>query len=355
VLGGWLTENYSWRWVFYINLPLGVVSLLGLWLFFPQRRPAAPPRFDFLGFFAVAIGVGALQLLLDRGQSNDWFGSIETWVELVVALVCLYIFIIHTLTADHPLFDRSLYRDRNLIGVTAAAFIIMGVLFAVLALVPPMLQNLYGYPVMTVGLISAPRGVGLFLTMFLVGRLVNRVDPRLLIAIGVCLSAHSLWVMSHFTLRMDSLPFLLTGFEQGLASGFIFVPLSALAFSTLPDRLRIQGTTLYNFVRNIGSSVGISLIQTMFSQSIQRVHAGLAGNIRDDNPALRHWLGDIPVHSAAAAAKLQGLITQQAVMIAYLNMFWLMAGVMVLLIPVLWLVQRPRPHAPAAPVEVETA
>ena len=350
-LGGWLTENLSWRWVFYINLPLGIMAFVGAWMFMPSRGANTAPKFDFFGFGSLGIGVGALQLMLDRGQQNDWFGSTETWVELMVAVVGLYLFTIHSITAKAPLFTRELFKDVNFRTTTASSLIIMGAMYASLALVPPMLQNLYGYPVFTAGLIIMPRGVGALVTMLTVGRLLARIDARALMGTGLVLMAASFWMMSRFTLDMGYMPFVESGFVQGLSMGLIWVPMSAIAFATLPGNYRVQGATVSNLIRNVGGSIGISLLQVLLIQNMQTVHAHLAAHIRPENPIVQQMMpGGHPTPGTMAA--INGMVGQQAAMIAYVNDYWLMGIVVLLMLPTLLLLRSPRaaPGGRAAPV-----
>ncbi|HEX8232838.1 MAG TPA: DHA2 family efflux MFS transporter permease subunit [Caulobacteraceae bacterium] len=349
VLGGWLTENYSWRWVFYINLPIGLAALFGIFTFLPSRAHPNPPKFDFFGYGTLALAIASLQLMMDRGQQNDWFQSPETFAEAGVAALMAYLFLVHTFTAERPFFSKALFRDRNFVSATVASLAIMGVLFGSLALVPPMMQHLYGYPVLTTGIITMPRGLGTMLSMLLVGRLMGRIDPRLLMAIGLVFMAHSFWEMSHFTLEMGSWPFVWTGFEQGAAMGLVFVPLSAVGFGTVPGHLRVEATTVYNIARNIGGSIGISIMTALLVQNQQKIHAGLASHVRPYNPILRppFFASDV-LTSERGLSMLNGVISKQAAFISYLNDFWLMAIVCLGLLPVLLLMQKPRRAAGAA-------
>jgi DHA2 family multidrug resistance protein len=343
VLGGWLTENYSWRWVFYINVPIGAAAFFGIFTFLPGRGHPNPPRFDFFGFATLSLAIGGLQILLDRGQQNDWFNTAETWIELTVCLLSAYLFVIHTWFAKRPFFSKELLADRNFVTSTLASFFFMGVLFGSLALVPPMMQHLYGYPVLTTGIVMMPRGFGTLVAMLVVGRISNRVDPRLLIGCGLLLCAHSYYEMSKFNLLMSSWPFVWTGFEQGVAMGMVFVPLSAIGFGTLPGHLRVQGTTVYNIVRNIGSSIGISAMTALLTQNGQRFHAVLAAHVRPDNPLMRapYLPHGASPDTPAGLAVLNGIITKQATLIAYLNDFRLMAVVLLFLLPGLLLMRKP--------------
>jgi len=338
-LGGWLTENYSWRWVFFINLPVGAAAFLGAWTFLPGKPHPNAPRFDAFGFGSLAGGICALQLMLDRGQQNDWFGSTETWIEAGVAGLGFYLFLIHTLTARAPLFSRGVFADRNFRTTTLASLVIMGAMYASLALVPPMLQNLYGYPVFTTGLLLVPRGLGVFLTMLTVGRLLNVVDARMLIGLGLALLATSFVIMSRFALSMGFGPMIWSGFIQGIAMGLLFVPLNTIGFMTLPGQYRIQATTISNLVRNLGGSLGISLLQALFTANAQRAHAALASHVRPEAPGLARMLSATGLPMESALPMINGLATRDSMMIAYVNDYWLMAVVMVLLFPVLLLLR----------------
>jgi MFS transporter, DHA2 family, multidrug resistance protein len=354
VLGGWLTENYNWRWVFFINLPVGALALFGIFTFLPGRQKREGQKFDFFGFATLALAIGALQIMLDRGQQVDWFNSTEVWIELTVCGLAAYLFIVHSFSTDRPFFSKDLLRDRNFVSSTVATFFIMGVLFGSLALVPPMMQHLFGYPVLTTGIVTMPRGIGTLIAMLVVGRLMNRIDARLLIAAGLLLCAHSFWAMSKFSLQMDYWPFVWTGLEQGVAMGLVYVPMSAIGFATLPGHLRVQGTTVYNIVRNIGSSVGISVMTALLTQNGQRFHALLAEHVRPDNPLMRapYLPPGANTTTPGGLAVLNGIITKQATFLAYLNDFWLMAVVMLVLIPGLLLMRKPA-AAPGPPPAME--
>src|SRR3954452_7805831 len=278
VLGGWLTDNYNWRWVFLVNLPVGVICLL-LMLRFMPKTDTHQRKFDMLGFALLAISLGALQFCLDRGEQNDWFASWETIVEAGLAIGAAWMFIVHMLTAKEPLFDRSMFKDRNFsTGILFMA--VTGVLLlAGLALLPPLLQNLYGYSVLQSGFLTAPRGVGTLISMLLAGRLVGKVDSRLLVGIGVCLMGVSLYMMTGFAIDQPARPVIMSGVVQGLGLGLIFVPLQSLAFETLAPRMRTTGAALLNLSRNIGGSVGISVVSTQLVRMTQVSHADLATQI----------------------------------------------------------------------------
>jgi len=340
-LGGWLTENYSWRWVFYINVPIGIMAFLGLSASMPETEKHAH-RFDFFGFITLSLCLGALQLLLDRGELKDWFGSGEIVTEAMISGIAFYLFLVHTLTHERPFLSPALFKDRNFVAGNVFIFLVGVVLFATLALVPPMLQNEMGYPVVTTGLVTAPRGAGTMLAMMLVGRLTGKVDARLIMATGLSLTAFSLWQMTHFDLLMNETPIITTGLIQGFGIGLSYVPLSTLAFGTLPAGLRNEGTAFFNLLRNIGSSIGISVVQLLLTQNTQIMHAHLAEHITPyglTNPA--YAASHIDTGSHAGLAALNGMITHQAAMIAYIDDFKLMMVITIAVIPLLLLLRSP--------------
>jgi DHA2 family multidrug resistance protein len=348
-LGGWLTEDYSWRWVFYINLPIGALAFAGLLFTLPESRNAHSSRFDFLGFGSLSVAVAALQLLLDRGQLLDWFSSREILWETIIAGTAFYIFLVHTFSYPTPFLNPALFRDRNFVASNVFIFLVGVVLFATLALLPPMLQNQMQYPVILTGLVTAPRGMGTLLGMVIVGRLMGRVDARIIMAVGLALTAYSLWQMTHFSLLMDTWPILTSGVIQGLGVGLVWVPLSTVAFTTLPAALRNEGTALFNLLRNIGSSIGISVVMFLLTQNAQRLHASLAEHITPYNAVANP--AAIAAHVDTATAKglaaLNAMITDQAAMIAYIDDFQLMMVMTLVAIPFLLLIRGTRPEASA--------
>ena len=358
-LGAWLTENLDWRWVFYINVPIGALAFFGILFFMPDtvRRIR---RFDFFGFAMLSLAVGSLQLMLDRGEQLDWFQSAEILIESGLALAAAWVFVVHTATAKEPFLDPALFRDRNFAAASVFIFIIGIILLATMALLPPMLQNLFGYPIVTVGLILAPRGIGTMIAMFIVGRLVRRFDPRLLVLGGLAATAFSLWQMTAFSPDMDSWPIIVSGVIQGLGLGFVFIPLSTVAFTTLPGYLRTEATSFFNLVRNLGSSIGISIMATVLTQNIQTNHASLAEHINPFNDnLLAAGISTNTMLSQAGAqsvAQIEALIAQQAAMISYINDFLLMFLITLCAAPLLLMLRYSRGaagggHAAAAMAE----
>lgn len=340
LLGGWLTYNYSWRWVFYINLPIGIFAFLGLFLTMPPSKKKKEP-FDFFGFIALSFGVGALQLMLDRGTFKDWFGSEEIIIEAVIAGLGFYLFIIHTLTHRQPFVSPRLFSDRNFVICNVFIFIIGVVLFATLALLSPMLQTLMHYPVLTTGLVTAPRGVGTMIAMIVVGRLIGKIDARLIIALGLALTAFSLWQMTSYSLLMDEWPIIISGLVQGFGIGLCYVPLSSVAFATLAPKMHNEGAALFNLIRNVGSSIGISLAQALLTRNTQVIHSSMAAHItpyNTNNPAL--VANHFNAARQAGLLKLNALITDQATMIAYIDDFKIMMLITFAVVPLVLLLRR---------------
>jgi len=342
-IGGYLTEYYSWRWAFYINLPLGALALIGITAFLHETPSDRSRRFDFFGFALLSIAIGALQLCLDRGESLDWFSSQTIVLSVVVSALAFYLFVTHIFTSDRPYIEPALFRDRNF-STGLFLMLTMGVmLFSTLALMPPLLQNLLGYPVTTAGLLLAPRGVGTMVAMMVVGRLIGRVDTRLLLLFAFTLMAISLWQMAGFSLDVGIGPIIYTGVIQGVGLGFLFVPLSTISFSTLAPHLRNEGTSLFSLVRNIGSSIGISVVITVLGHQAQTSHAGIASTLNPFRGALQSGVapGIWDLGTATGAVALNMEVTRQAAMIAYLNDFRLMMFLTLLAMPLLLLLRRP--------------
>src|SRR5215207_3445777 len=341
VLGGWLTDNYNWRWVFLVNLPVGVLCTFVMLRYMP-KTDKLKRNFDILGFALLALALGALQMFLDRGEQKDWFESWEIVAELGLAIAAAWMFVVHLVTAKNPLFERSMFADRNF--STGLLFMaVTGVLLlAGLALLPPLLQNLYGYSVLQSGYLTAPRGVGTLISMLLAGRLTGKIDARLLVGLGVVLMGVSLWMMTGFAIDQPARPVVVSGVVQGLGLGLIFVPLQSLAFETLAPRMRTTAAALLNLSRNIGGSVGISVVSAQLVRMSQVAHADIASTITEQtiptmDPTI---LQTIAPQGATAIAVINAEVTRQAVFIAYLDDFKLMMIVTFAVLPLLLLMRR---------------
>jgi DHA2 family multidrug resistance protein len=343
VIGGYLTDNFNWRWVFYVNVPVGALTFAILWFLLPSR-PKATRRFDFMGFAYIGIAVASFQLMLDRGQNQDWFSSWEIIIEGLVALAAFWMTLVHFITADKPLFDRHLFKNRNLV-MGMIFMVIIGIsTMAPMALLPPMLQQLFGYPVVTTGLMMSPRGVGVLFTMWLGGQIMGKVDARIMISVGLVLFAWSLRMMAGWSLDMSYWSVVTSGFVQGLGMGLVFMPLNSLAFATLESRYRPDGASLLNLFRSIGQSAGISMVTVFLARNIQISHADMAANITEKTiPGLNiPQLGSLGAVGDSVFAYADGMINQQAAMIAYVNDFYLMAWISIAVLPLVLLLRRPK-------------
>jgi DHA2 family multidrug resistance protein len=344
-LGGWLTDSYDWRWVFFINVPVGAMAFYGIWRYIKKTEAPRKMQFDAFGFATLSLAIGALQMLLDRGEQNDWFAATETWVEAIILALSFAYFVAHTATrpAGKSFFDYRLLRNSNYVSGLLFIFIVGLVLYATRALTPSMLQSLMGYPAKIAGLVTAPSGIGTMVAMMVVGRLVGKIDLRVLLATGFLITAFSLWQMTQYTLVLSQSDIVWPGVIQGLGLGLVFVPLSAATFATLSPEMRAEGTAIYSLIRNIGSSIGIALVQTLLARNTQTVHASLTEHVTIANPALLDNLA-----TPQAAASLNNEITRQASMIAYVDDFWLMMIATLCVIPLLLLIKPPAKSAPAA-------
>ncbi|MFA7656301.1 DHA2 family efflux MFS transporter permease subunit [Acidithiobacillus thiooxidans] len=350
-LGGWLTDSMGWRWVFFINVPVGILALWGIWKSFPADTPGRSMRFDMAGFVSLSVAIGGLQLLLDRGQQLNWFSSVEIWVEAYLAGFAAIYFIWHTWRTppEHSFFDYRLILNRNYVTGLLFIFIVGVVLFASRALIPTMLQDLMGYTAEAAGWVTAPSGLGTMLAMLIVGRLVGKVDLRLLLAIGFGITAFSLWEMQGYSLVISQGDVIWPGVWQGLGIGLVFVPLSTATFATLSPQMRANGTAIYSLVRNVGSSLGISLVETLLTRNTQIAHATLAAHIDGRNPGY----GNSAVaelynpHSSMGQMLLNNEITRQASMIGYIDNFWLMMVMTLAIFPLLLIIRTPKREAAA--------
>jgi MFS transporter, DHA2 family, multidrug resistance protein len=350
-LGGWLTEDYNWRWVFYINVPFGILAFLGIMSFLPEGE-IHKSRFDFFGFTALSVAIASLQIMLDRGQLKDWFNSAEIWIEAIVAAVAFYWFVIHMLTTTEKRFvSTALFKDRNFLTGNVFIFLVGAVLYATLALLPPLLQGLLNYPVVTTGLVTAPRGAGTLAAMFIVGRLMGKVDIRLIIAAGFSMAAVSSWQMTGFDVQMDSSMVVWSGILQGLGTGFVYVPLAAAAFATLTPALRNEGTAIFSLTRNLGSSIGISVVNTLLTRNTQILHATLGGHVSRYSLVLRPQVPGGGSPSLRTLAGLNATVTEQAAMIAYNNDFKLMMVLSLAAIPLVLLLRKSGARAEPAHIE----
>jgi len=346
-LGAWLTDNYSWHWVFLINLPIGVATVIGMTLFMEETDRHEHLRFDWFGFIALAIGIGSLQLLLDRGEQVGWFGSSEIWIEMIVSVVGFYYFFAHSLTTPEPFVRFELFKDRNFVSGTVFMVVIGVVLFGTMALVTPFMQNLLGFPIQTAGLLLGSRGVGTLLTMMVAPRLMRALETRYLILLGLLLTGGTLYFMTGFSLDVTQGMIVVTSIVQGIGLGLLFVPITTAAFLTLPGHLRNSGTSILTLVRNIGSSIGISMVIANLTDKTTEMHARIVENVTPFNNALQmpDVTANLDLHSQTGLAMLDGIVTQQAAMLAYLNDFKLLTILTLAMMPLVLIIRAARKSA----------
>jgi DHA2 family multidrug resistance protein len=355
MLGGWLTQDYNWRWIFYINVPVGILCALGILVFIRPTRNMHREPFDFLGFATLSLAVGSLQLMLDRGELKDWFNSAEIWVEATIAGLGFYLFAVHTATTGERSFlNRGLLMSANFVAGTVLMFVVGLIMSGTMVLLPTMLQNLMNYPVLTTGLVMAPRGLGTMVAMFVVAKLINRIDNRLIILLGFVLTAFSQWQMCGFSLTMGMGPVILTGIIQGFGLGCTFVPLNIMALSTLPRHILTQGTAIRSLMRNLGGSIGISILVATLAENTQIVHSRLVESLRPDNPMAQAPFLAAPfsLTTPSGMAALNAEVTRQAAMVGYVNDFKLMMIIALAALPLLLLL---RDSGRGAPVPATAA
>ncbi len=356
-LGGYLTEYYNWRWVFYINLPVGILTTAGLWMFLHETEKDSKLGFDWMGFATLSLALGSLQMMLDRGEQLDWFSSTEVVIEAGLVALGSYLFLVHIFTAKKPFIEPQMFNDRNFSMGLAFIFLVGIILLATIALMTPYLQNLMGYPVLTAGLVLAPRGVGTMVAMMIVGRLINRIDPRIMVFIGFSLVAISLWMMTDFTPDISFSHIVHTGLIQGCGLGFVFVPLGTMTFATLEPKYRTQGTALFSLMRNLGSSTGISLVIFLLGRNTQMMHATMAEGINQFNLLFQHGAASRiwNLNTEAGRMAVNAEISRQAQIIAYANDFKMMMIIAILALPVIFLLRRPPRRPPGQADQVDMA
>ena len=349
-LGGWITENWNWRWVFYINVPIGILATLGIYTFMDKDPGGRQRPFDFLGFGALVLFVGGFQALVDRGPSQDWFGSKEIWWEAAICLAGLWVFSVQTATAEHPFFHRDLAKDRNFVATTIVGLFVGALLFSTTALIPSFMQQLLGYSAFQSGIASMPRGLGSLVSFLLVPMVVARLGARATLAIGLTGCIYALWMMAQFDLSMTARQIEISGFIQGLGVGLLFAPLNTLAYATLDPSHRVEGTIVATMARSLGSSAGISVVQAMVVRTGAQAHAELATHVDPANPVVHSVLPKLMDPSnPVGLALLNAEVTRQGAMIGYVNVFAWMTLACGLLFPLIAILR------PAAPLPMSRA
>ncbi len=340
--GGWLTDNMGWRWVFYINLPIGIMAFMGLSAVMPETVTNKRARLDLMGFALLALGLAALQMMLDRGQMLDWFDSTEIKLEGVLGLLCFYLFAVHASTTRNPFVSPAIFRDRNFMIATLLGFSLGVLIYSAMAIIPTMLEDLMGYPTLRVGMVLAPRGIGTLVAMLVVGRVINHVDPRAMVCFGLVVSGVSMYLMSRFSLQADGTLIVLSGILQGLGSSSIFVPLTTMAFATLPASYRNEGSALSTMIRNMGASIGIAGVQALTIRNAATAQSRLVEGMRPDNPLLAITMPGIDWASPLTLSQLEQSVIRQAMMISYVDAFWALFLVGMVSAPCVFLLRRPK-------------
>ncbi len=344
ILGGVLTEHLSWRWVFFINVPIAIIGFFILASVLPRRVKRDPAKFDGFGFIALLTALIGLQLVLDRGPGAEWFSSFEIWAYAGVAALGAHIFLVHIFTSERPIIHPSILADRNYLLASLMSLMIGVLMFAGMAVLPTLMQSLLGYPVLTAGMTQASRGVGTFVSMFLVGRLVGKFDSRLIILVGVSLTGFSYYLMSHFSPDMDQTPIVVSGLFQGLGLGLVFIPLMSIGFATIQPTLRTEAASFFTLIRNMGSSVGISAVGALQIYNMRVVSSQLGEHATPDNPNVIASLPpSVDLATASGQAMMQGMIGRQAAMLAYVDSFHMLFVISVIILPILLLLRTRKP------------
>ncbi|MGE0094884.1 MAG: DHA2 family efflux MFS transporter permease subunit [Alphaproteobacteria bacterium] len=349
-IGGLLVEHHSWPWTFYFGVPFGAVAALGVWLLVREEPHRADRPMDWLGFATLIIVVGMLQFILNRGERLDWFESTEIIVATALTAASLYVFVVHSALVRHPFLEPAMFRDRNFVIGLSLTFVWGFVLHGNIVLVSLMLQELRGFPVVTLGMVMSPRGIGVMAGMVIGNFLLKRMDPRLILAGGFGMIATSSWAMSGWTNDVEGIDVLWTGFLQGTGTGMGFIPLFAMMFATLDGRHRTEGITMFNLVLFTGISCGIAVAVSVLTRSANINHATLVEHISRYNDLLSQprAAGAWDMVTRGGLASIEAEVTRQATMIGYLNNFTFIAILSATAIPFVLLFRRPRDGATAA-------
>ncbi|HET9783545.1 MAG TPA: DHA2 family efflux MFS transporter permease subunit, partial [Terriglobales bacterium] len=355
-LGGWLTDAFSWRWVFYINLPIGVASIIMTKLFIwdPHYIKRSAARVDGWGLGMMAVGIACLQIMLDKGQEADWFGSHFIVALAIIAFILLAAFVIWELKIKDPIVNLRVFKDRTYATGVFLMTLLGFVLYGALVLLPLFMQVLLGYSAVAAGIWTAPRGIGALVFMPITGILLSRKwDPRILLGLGLLTGAYSLWAFSHFNLNTGPWGFFWPQIVQGAGLAFIFVPLTTVTMDPVPNSEMGNATSLFNLMRNLGAGAGISSVTTLVARRGQFHQNRLVGNVTAANPTLQHMLAGFKAmliargEDAATAARqalgaVYGLVQQQSALLSYVETFWLLAVIFLLMIPLVLLMKRPK-------------
>jgi DHA2 family multidrug resistance protein len=354
ILGSWLTDTYSWRWIFFINLPVGAATVLGLLAFMDETEDRRPPSFDWFGFAALSIAIGSLQLMLDRGEQLGWFDAEEIVLMAIVSAAAFYLFIVHTLTTARPFISVEIFRDSNFVIGLFFMFVAGVLLLASMALMAPFLQGVMGYPIIDTGLLLGTRGIGMMMSMLVAGRLLMVLDPRTLIFAGLLFCTVSLYYTMDFTPDTATSTIVWVSILQGMGLGLMFVPLNTVSLMSLRPEKRTEGTAIWTLIRNTGSSIGVAVVIAKLTSTSTLMHARLMESVTPFNQALTDpGAAMLDPSTEVGRALLENVVAQQAAIIAYANDFKLLAIMTLLAFPLILLIKPPR--LVAAPATTATA
>jgi DHA2 family multidrug resistance protein len=354
VMGGWITENYSWRWVFYINLPVGILALVmsSLFIFDPKYISRKSSRVDYMGICLLALGMGALQIMLDKGQEDDWLSSNFIRVLLALAIIGIVWFVVNELLENQPIVDLRVFKNRSYAAGVFLMTVLGFVLYGSTVLIPIFLQQLLGYSALDAGWAMLPRGLGSFIAMPFVGLLMSKIEPRKLLFVGLSVGAYSLWSLSHVNLNAGYWNVFWPQFIQGMSMGFVFVPLTTVTHDTIPKERMGNATSLFNLMRNIGASIGIAMVTTVVARHTQTNFNVLGRSVTQTNPAMsqmttaaRGWFMSHGMDAATATkqayASVFGMVAQQASMSAFIYTFRMLAIIFVVILPLILIMKPP--------------
>ena len=360
VLGGWLTDNYSWRWVFYINIPVGVASLImtKMFIFDPPYLRQESRGVDYWGIGMLAVGIGALQILLDKGQEEDWFESHFMVALAIIAAVTLVAFVIHELRTDDPVVDLHVFKIRSYAVGVFLMTVVGFVLYGSLVLLPIMLQTLLGYPSLQAGIAMAPRGVGAFFMMPITGLMTGRFDARKLLSVGLVIGGITLIWLSWLNLQAGYWDIFWPQLIQGVGMSLLFVPLTTVSMDPIPRERMGNATSLFNLMRNIGGSIGIAVTGTMIARHTQSNIATLGTHVSQFDPHTQSYFfqirsafmaagADMATATERAYAAIFGMVQRQASMVSFVGLFWLLGVIFLAMIPLVLLMKRPEHGGPA--------
>jgi len=362
-LGGWITDNYTWRWIFYINLPVSVIALMMIYTYVvdPPYLRRGVTKIDYMGLGLLSLGIGALNIVLDNGQKNDWFETSWILQLTLIAIAGLVALVIWELRSDQPIVNLRVFLARNFAPGVTLIFALGIALYSSMVLLPLFLQTLMGYSATQSGLVMSPGGIGTLICMPIVGFLVGRRDPRYLIITGLILLGISMFIMSHYSLDIGFWNVVWPRVLMGIGLAFLFVPIATSSFAFMPREQTGAATGIFNLMRNIGGSVGIAVINTILTQRQQFHQARLVENASQGNPAFVHWMHQTTQHLMAAGQSsvmaqhealgmAYGTVQQQAGTLAFVDCFWLLGVAMIVLIPIVFIMKRPPANARPAPV-----